>query len=102
MLLEKPWLSPLGAAAAYEDVAASLRTKGHAFATGFNCFEKVQQLHFTLQDLSIERDVPSDADALPEACQTLLAQVHAEASEFAAAAALSGTMAPFVMTVRVC
>ncbi len=81
VLHDKPWLSPLGLAAAYEEVAASLRGKGHSQATGLSCFEKVHQLRLAWQTGNydvIDADSGSDAAAQNEKCRQLLAQLQAE------------------------
>lgn len=81
VLHDKPWLSPLGLAAAYEEVAASLRGKGHAQATGLNCFEKVHQLRLAWQTGNynpIDAESSSDAAAQNDKCRQLLAQLQAE------------------------
>lgn len=81
VISDKPWLSPLGTAAAYEDIATSMRTRGHAFATTRNCFEKARELRLsygTTNGESIAGDATSGKSVNREKYQQLLAQLHTE------------------------
>ena len=87
VISDKPWLSPLGTAAAYEDIATSMHARGHAFATTINCFEKARELRLSYKmtnDASIVGDVTSGKSVNHEKYQQLLAQLHTETTEHCA------------------
>ena len=84
VISDKPWQSPLGIAAAYEDIATSMQVKGHAFATACNCSEKAQQLRQSYKDGEIpltEGGAATAKSAHHEKCWSFLTQLHTEMAE---------------------